>query len=475
MSDTDSGSSASPQAAAKSEPHATRLAQMRRRLDAVSPYFCLAKWYQTTVHLQNGHTHSCHHPGTHKVPLAELAGNPSALHNTQFKKLRRQEMLTGARPAECDYCWKVEDASPHNISDRIVKSSDPWAEPHFEAARRMAWDEDVAPTYVEVSFSNVCNLKCSYCGPWASSKWRDEIEHHGPYPTSSRFNNLETLQRKGQMPIPEREENPYVDAFWRWWPDLYPKLEVFRITGGEPLLSKHTMRVLRWIHDHPHPDLHLALNSNLSVPERLYGEFLEMIDGILKRGCVRKFELYTSVDAYGCRAEYIRNGLHYDTWLANVQRFLQAIPDQHLIVMCAFNALSVTSFPRLYDEVLELRRASPDNRPGAEPGGRIRIDLPYLNYPEHQSVMILPSEYAARMDGIISRVRNAPDALERELNQLLRIRSLMRSSWPEERVRRARLDFFRFFAEHDRRRDTSFLAAFPEMADFWRLCAGLAT
>jgi hypothetical protein len=37
--------------------------------------------------------------------------------------------------------------------------------------------------------------------------------------------------------------NPYVEAFWQWWPTLYPELEHFRMTGGEPLLDKNTYRV----------------------------------------------------------------------------------------------------------------------------------------------------------------------------------------------------------------------------------------
>ena len=37
----------------------------------------------------------------------------------------------------------------------------------------------------------------------------------------------------------QTEHNPYVEAFWRWWPDLYRDLHTFRITGGEPLLSKN--------------------------------------------------------------------------------------------------------------------------------------------------------------------------------------------------------------------------------------------
>ena len=35
---------------------------------------------------------------------------------------------------------------------------------------------------------------------------------------------------------------------------------------------------------------------------------------------------------------------------------------------------------------------------------------------------------------------------------------------------RCRADFYRFFAEHDRRRGTSFLSTFPEMRSWWQQC-----
>ena len=62
------------------------LLEVKEQVDNVSGSFCAAKWKQVTIHLQNGHTHSCHHPKTHVVPLDEVAINPSALHNTNYKK-----------------------------------------------------------------------------------------------------------------------------------------------------------------------------------------------------------------------------------------------------------------------------------------------------------------------------------------------------------------------------------------------------
>jgi hypothetical protein len=84
--------------------------------------------------------------------------------------------------------------------------------------------------------------------------------------------------------------------------------------------------------------------------------------------------------------------------------------------------------------------------------------------------MVLPPLYGERVDDIIAELKRAPEVIHQEITQLTRIRSLMRTPWPEEKLGVARADFFRFFAEHDGRRGTSFLETFPQMAGFWEMC-----
>ena len=57
-----------------------------------------------------------------RIKLEELKDN-RALH-TRFKKEQRKLMLEGKRSKECDYCWRVEDAT-NEFSDRIYKSCEP--------------------------------------------------------------------------------------------------------------------------------------------------------------------------------------------------------------------------------------------------------------------------------------------------------------------------------------------------------------
>ncbi len=198
---------------------------------------CLAKWKQVSLHLTTGQTNSCYHPPLHQIPADILKDNPSALHNTPYKKEQRKIMLKQERPSECSYCWTQEDLG--NLSDRHYRSGEPWAAKDFDTIVNSTGDEDAIPSYVEVNFNHACNLMCSYCSPQFSSSWADEVARHGAYPTSNPHNDPShfTGNRK---PIPSREHNPYVDAFWEWWPTLYPELEHFRMTGGEPLMDKNT-------------------------------------------------------------------------------------------------------------------------------------------------------------------------------------------------------------------------------------------
>ena len=32
------------------------------------------------------------------------------------------------------------------------------------------------------------------------------------------------------------EDNPYIEAWWKWWPEVSKTLNILRITGGEPTI-----------------------------------------------------------------------------------------------------------------------------------------------------------------------------------------------------------------------------------------------
>jgi organic radical activating enzyme len=458
-------------------PYQIQLMDTKQQLDNVSSSFCVAKWKQVTMHLQNGHTHSCHHPRTHLVSLDEIAKNPTALHNSEYKKEQRKLMLNGERPGECDYCWKVEDQGD-NLSDRIYKSTEQWARPYIDDIVSKPWDDNVDPSYVEVSFGNVCNFKCSYCAPHISSQWMEEIEKYGAYPTTDKFNNLEWIKSQKMMPIPNKDDNQYVEAFWKWWPTMYKNLKHFRITGGEPLLNKNTFKVLDYIIENPNPDLEVSINTNLNPPVEVFDKFLEKIKIIIDEKKVKNFKLFTSAEAHGKQAEYIRHGMNYDEWLSNIHKAFRVIPKIQFTVMSTYNILSLPSYTKFLNDILEIK-----NMYGKYDNLRtpMLLDIPYLRFPDHQAIFIIKKDMLNMIyDQVTHMYKNLEYShwsgtanqafFEFEADKLKRIYYLARDHRENEQTNISRRNFVAFIDEHDRRRGTNFLETFPELGDFYSFC-----
>ena len=435
----------------------------------LGPALCLAKWKQVSLHLPTGLNNSCYHPPLHQIDPAAIETNPAALHNTDHKKVQRKIMLQQERPSECSYCWNMEDLG--RLSDRHYRSGEPWAAVDFKRIKNSTGDEDVVPSYVEVNFNHACNLRCSYCSPQFSSSWADEVSRLGAYPTLVPHNAPEHFTGS-RRPIPAREHNPYVEAFWSWWPTLYPELKHFRMTGGEPLMDKNTYRVFDYVLEHPKSDLHLAVTSNFSVEPELSSKYFDYV----KRLCdtdIEHFMQYVSLDSgIGPQAEYIRHGLDFKRLQNNVETYLADIPNRNsLTFIVTMNNLSVTGFLPLMQWILDLRRRH------SRTYQRVWFDTPVLRQPAWQSLQTLPESYAAKLeqarDFMLENLETESDPFhgfkDYEVQRLERDIAWMRSTINVSTQDLG--DFYRFFSEHDRRRGTNFEKTFPEMITRWKQCS----
>lgn len=423
--------------------------------DEISKTFCSAKWHMVTLHLAQGETHSCYHPWTHKVPIDEIKDNPSAIHNTIFKKSQRKLMLEGKRPKECQYCWNMEDLG--NISDRIIRNAEVWAKNDLDIFKNYTGDENVYPRHVEVSFSTTCNLKCSYCNPTVSSKWLEEVQRYGGYNTSTKFNDY----IKPNVPLPfilDKDENPYLEAFWKWLPDAYNHMYILRVTGGEPLLSKHTFTLMDFVASHKNSKLELIVNSNLCVPDKNVDNLINSAKHLLSNNSIRGFKIFGSLDSVGEQAEYQRHGLDFNLFQSNVIKILENIPGSKVSFTCTFNVFSVPKIKEFMTYMKSLIDVY---------GQRISFDTPYLRFPPHQCVQILPNEFESYLiEAENYMVLNNFTKLA--IEKMKRLRAYMTNkTFTEEEIIKYRKDFKIFVDEHDRRRQTNFAKVFPELLTFY--------
>jgi hypothetical protein len=104
-----------------------------------------------------------------------------------------------------------------------------------------------------------------------------------------------------------------------------------------------------------------------------------------------------------------------------------------------------------------------------------------LRTPSWQSLQILPESYVRILENVVkwmklNRLDEASDRfdgfkdyeiqrLERDVDWMKKGKKLN-----EKYLHDTRADFYRFFNEYDKRRETDFLATFPQMKDFWQEC-----
>ena len=408
------------------------LNKIKEEQDKVGPGFCVLKWFHQEMHLGSGLNHSCYHCPTHKIP------ENSDLHNTPHKKEMRAMMLQGGRPDECSYCWQVEDLDL--ISDRQTLAVQFFKhDPNIIAKATEAGLNDVYPKYLELSFTNKCQMKCSYCGPSFSSSWQKEIDEFGPYDLSQDeyYNGSEYKETN----------SPYLKRFWQWFPEAYKHLFVLRVTGGEPLLDKNTYKLLEYVKDNPREGMTFHCNTNLMITEKRVKKYIDLVKDIPNT------KLYVSIDSWGDQAEYIRHGLDIGHFEQNLHRVLGS--GIEVGIMNTFNFLSIHNLDEFLFKMAELKNTYKE---------LITIDIPYMTSPEHLSAQISSDSHISMLVNGLKTMESYPWFTTGEIEKFRKtVGWIQANRFKGEKLIRHRKDFWAFVKQHDERRGTDFKGTFPHL------------
>ena len=450
-----------------------------RVIDPISDSFCGAKWYNATIWLGHGGTASCHHPPAHNIDKEEIKTNPSAIHNTRHKKKMRQMMLEGTRPKECEYCWKIEDMEKdadgnRPVSDRTFKTHI-YSDQELEKIATMDPAEDINLKTLEIAFDRTCQFACSYCNPAFSTSWVKDIRTNGGYSnirSDARGHFIDDAPYAD--PFEKDEGNPYVKAFWEWWPELSLELDELRITGGEPTMSASVWGLFDWFKENGdiHPNakqMRYAINSNLGAKETLITKLAEATQH------VERFHLYTSGEAFGAQGEYIRDGLDFPQFSQNCVKLLRDGKIEGFHMMMTINALCLDSMVEFLDWVLELKREFGHNKPS--------FSVNILRFPSFQSALTLPDNLRTKYhDQLLAWHRKVQqsnevdgtgralvqsweaDQLSRLIEYLDVVKTPHRNTADQWKLEH---DFKVFYDQYDVRRGKDFRKTFPNLVEWY--------
>jgi pyruvate-formate lyase-activating enzyme len=324
-----------------------------------SQTLCLAKFHESTIWLYESKIASCHH-----TPFLLTGNDTLTFYNPEGRRQQQAAMLTGNKPDECNYCWKLE--AQDVVSDREKKSlsfkSSHTAEEYLDR------NYPFKPKALELAFQNTCNLACSYCSPSFSTEWENDIRLHGNY------NNISTDKKLHYQRGIDNRTPVDMTLFWKWFDDIALGLESIRITGGEPLLHEDTFFTFAKMIE-VNPNVECVIHTNLCQKPLVVQRF---IDNISKLNNVR---INISNESAGEVAEFIRDGMVYTEWLNNLRELTKTTAS--LSVSTTITPISLIALDQLYLDIINLR---------TETGKKVDISINFATYPEFQSLAALTYE-----------------------------------------------------------------------------------
>ena len=206
--------------------------------------------------------------------LTESSTTIEKLFYSQHMESIRKKMLKDDYVSACESCYKKERQGIRSHRLKYAKN-------------RTDIVNNAKIKFLDISFSNQCNLGCAMCNSIHSSHWAQQ-EKTMP---EDLFNRTQELYgyHKFKPFILSKE---FLDSLY----EILPDLEFIVIKGGEPLYDKNCLAFLKKVSE-VKPDLTIKLVSNITI---LSEKTLQVLDNL------KNIEITASIDGIGKVYNWIR-------------------------------------------------------------------------------------------------------------------------------------------------------------------------
>jgi hypothetical protein len=183
--------------------------------------------------------------------------------------------------------------------------------------------------------------------------------------------------------------------------------------------------------------------------------------------------LYCSLDSWGEQAEYIRNGLNFDTLYSNITDYLRNSQKHSLTFIITFNVLSYTGFVEYIKNIHRLRQEYNTDRQ------LIWFDIPMLSDPMWMNPKLIP-ELVEELEKSIKYMSTNKETMfnrfqgfkDFEISKIQRLIDWVKTPAGFDSIT-SKKNFYLYFKEQDKRRGTDFVSVFPQLTNFWNECKDL--
>ena len=300
--------------------------------------FCVLPWLHLHVMPDSSVIPCCVSPYNDHYGNVNSEKVEDIWNNERFKDLRKK-MIAGELPPGCKHCHDIESSGfssmRNNLNQRFKDDI-----PHIlSSTTEDGTFHELKLKYIDIRFSNLCNFKCRGCGPTLSSSWYDDH--------NKLFNYISDKPKVRSIATDSPD-------FWKHFKELVLDSEYIYFGGGEPLITKEHFDLLRLLIDQNKTKIDLSYNTNLST--LTYGNY--DLTELWKK--FRTVTLGISLDDFGPRAEYFRNGTRWAVIDANMKKLRDEFQGIRRYVNCTVNITNVYYLPELFDYLVQENIIHPD-------------------------------------------------------------------------------------------------------------------
>lgn len=196
--------------------------------------------------------------------------------------------------------------------------------------------------FIHITFGNFCNFSCRYCGTHSSTEWNKDVTaikelYKEPTFKEKKFSGLTEIFMTERENY-EHEKDVLKDLEKQ---DL-KELQYIGVFGGEPFLSRHWQQFVELLD--MKTDLSkvvMQINSNFSTFPKPH------IIELFKK--FRYIDLRISNEAVGPLAEYIRHGMNFQKFEANIKKWQEVNKEYKNIVLTPHMTNSVYNINKIVE------------------------------------------------------------------------------------------------------------------------------
>jgi hypothetical protein len=309
------------------------------------------------------------------MPVAQIESDQSIIemmNSEGFKEIRRQ-MLNDEPVEACTRCYDLElmgtwtMRQSHNRR-RGLEYRDYIAENTQEDGALSEFEMK----YMDIRFSNLCNMKCRSCGPDCSSQWAQEfVDKRGKEMFEQYFPNRKVV-------INNNDDQQFMVKLKPYLNDVK---EVY-FAGGEIIITPEHYECLdHWL-ENGNTDIELNYTTNFST---LHGYKDKNLLEYWKK--FKNIQVWASLDAHGDLAECIRRGTDWEKTVANIKKLKEELPNVQFQITPTISIWNIFKFPDFFDYLIENELIDLKTCP--------RFNL--ATSPWYANIMILPKHVKRRL------------------------------------------------------------------------------